>query len=289
MADIKWVKVATDMFDNRKIKHLRRLPDGNDYLLIWIMLLTVAGRCNAGGKIMLTEKIPYTPEMLAAELEFDEETVSGALKQFKQLNMAVTENGVLRLVGWEEHQNAEGLEKIREQNKLRKQKQRAKGASDKPFSEESEDTSRDMSRDVSRDGHVTVTLCHATEEEEGEEETEKEFHSFVRSAPTEEEIFIERKVQDAGFEGKDAEIYRAELRENIRMKYLGGELGQDIIFMSVEQFDDLCQRLSLEELEKYCAIVAECEMNGKHYKKKSHYRAILDMAAKDRRVDLPPG
>ena len=29
MADVKWIKITTDMFDNRKIKHLRRLPDGN--------------------------------------------------------------------------------------------------------------------------------------------------------------------------------------------------------------------------------------------------------------------
>lgn len=25
MAEVKWVKLTTDMFDNRKIKHLRRL------------------------------------------------------------------------------------------------------------------------------------------------------------------------------------------------------------------------------------------------------------------------
>ena len=32
---------------------------------------------------------------------------------------------------------------------------------------------------LSRDGHVTVTVCHATEEEE---EKEKEYHSFFHSA-----------------------------------------------------------------------------------------------------------
>ena len=75
LADVKWIKLTTDMFDNRKIKHLRRLPDGNNIVLLWIMLLTMAGRCNAGGMIFLTENIPYTPKMLADELGFEENTV----------------------------------------------------------------------------------------------------------------------------------------------------------------------------------------------------------------------
>ena len=75
MADVKWIKLTTDMFDNRKIKHLRRLPDGNNIVLLWIMLLTMAGRCNAGGMIFLTENIPYTTKMLADELGFEENTV----------------------------------------------------------------------------------------------------------------------------------------------------------------------------------------------------------------------
>ena len=89
MAEIKWIKMTTDMFDNRKIKHLRKLPDGNSIVLIWVMLLTMAGRCNSGGMIFLTENIPYTPKMLADELGFEENTVQLALKALEQLNMVV--------------------------------------------------------------------------------------------------------------------------------------------------------------------------------------------------------
>ena len=85
MAEVKWVKLTTDMFDNRKIKHLRRLPEGNNIVLIWVMLLTMAGRCNSGGMIFLTENIPYTPKMLADELDFEEATVTLALKALEQL------------------------------------------------------------------------------------------------------------------------------------------------------------------------------------------------------------
>ena len=158
MAEVKWVKLTTDMFDNRKIKHLRRLPDGNNVVLIWVMLLTMAGRCNAGGMIFLTENIPYTPKMLADELDFEENTVQLALNALEQLNMIVTDGGFFAIAGWEEYQNIEGMEKIREQNRLRKQKQRAKLA-------------------IPEECHVTSRDGHATEEDidiEIEEDKEKE-------------------------------------------------------------------------------------------------------------------
>ena len=129
--DVKWVKLNTDMFDNRKIKHLRRLPDGNNIVLIWVMLLTMAGRCNAGGMIFLTENIPYTPKMLADELGFEESTVILAIEALERLEMIVTDHGFYVIAGWEEHQNIDGLDKIREQNRLRKQRQRAREAASK--------------------------------------------------------------------------------------------------------------------------------------------------------------
>ena len=274
MSEVKWVKITTDMFDNRKIKHLRRLPEGDSFVLIWIMLLTVAGRCNAGGRVFLTESIPYTTAMLADEFDFEESTVAAALKILRQLNMTVTESGFLRIAGWEEYQNADRLSELRAKDRERK---RAKRAQEKAFAPESV---LGISEDVrGQSADVPYT------EEEGEEEKEKESHSFFHSAKNEEEKFIEKKIAEAGFEGKDAEIYREEIRENLRLKYMGGTLGQDLILMSAEQFDDLCGRLSLDEIEKYFAIVAECERSGKRYKRKSHYQAILDMASNDRRID----
>ncbi|MBQ2735510.1 MAG: hypothetical protein IJF33_06725 [Clostridia bacterium] len=71
--------------------------------------------------------------------------------------------------------------------------------------------------------------------------------------------------------------------ERIKRYYLGGTLGQGVILMSAEQFDDLCVRLSLDELERYMEIVVNCERSGKHYKK-THYQAILNMAEEDRKI-----
>ena len=122
MAEVKWIKLTTDMFDNRKIKHLRRLPDGDSIVLIWVMLLTMAGRCNANGMIFLTENIPYTSKMLADELDFEESTVSLALRALEDLNMIVANGNYFSIAGWEEYQNIEGMDKIREQNRIRQKR-----------------------------------------------------------------------------------------------------------------------------------------------------------------------
>lgn len=122
MAEVKWIKITTDMFDNRKIKHLRRLPEGNSIVLLWVMLLTMAGRCNASGMIFLTENIPYTPKMLADELDFEENTVKLGLQCLEQLNMICTDNGFFSIAGWEEYQNIDGMERIKEQNRIRQKK-----------------------------------------------------------------------------------------------------------------------------------------------------------------------
>ena len=127
VADVKWIKITTDMFDNRKIKHLRRLPDGESIVLIWVMLLTLAGRCNSNGLIFLTENIPYTPKMLADELDFEESTVQLAIEALDRLDMIHTNSsGFLAISGWEEHQNIEGMEKIRESKRLAQARWRAK-------------------------------------------------------------------------------------------------------------------------------------------------------------------
>ncbi len=125
MGDIKWVKLSTEVFDNRKVRYLRRQENGNDLALMWIMLLTIAGRCNAGGRLFLTERIPYTAALLADELSLPEGTVGRGLEIMQALDMLCEpEAGVLAIAGWGEHQSGDRLEQIREQNRLRKAAQR---------------------------------------------------------------------------------------------------------------------------------------------------------------------
>lgn len=153
MAEVKWIKLHTGMFDNSKIKYIRTLPEGNNMVLIWVMLLSKAGKCNANGFIFLTESIPYTSQMLAAEFGFDVYLIELALGTFSKLNMIHLENQIIQIAGWEEHQNIQGLDKIREQTRKRVEKYREK--------------QKQLPCNVT--SNVTVTDCNATEEEKEED------------------------------------------------------------------------------------------------------------------------
>jgi predicted phage replisome organizer len=167
VADVKWIKITTDMFDNRKIKHLRRLPDGNNIVLIWVMLLTMAGRCNSGGMIFLTENIPYTPKMLADELDFEENTVRLALEALERLGMVVMSNGCFTIAGWSEHQNIDGMDKIRESKRLAQARWRAKQKALPPAVDSTVDSTVDGER-------ISVDDAEEDIEEEREEEKERD-------------------------------------------------------------------------------------------------------------------
>ena len=116
-------------------------------------------------------------------------------------------------------------------------------------------------------GNADVTLRNAIEKER---DKEKEFHSFTHSARE--------------GEAYDEPVENSPDRESLRLKYLGGSLGGGVVMLSDEQFSSLCDELSYEELNKYIGVVRDCELSGQHYKKKTHYQAILDMARKDRKV-----
>lgn len=128
MAEVKWIKIATQVFDNRKIKQIERMPEGDAIIVVWFKLLCLAGTCNKNGMIFLTEEVPYTEEMLAIEFGMEQSqrfnVLKLAIRTFQQFKMIEVIDNIYCISSWERYQNVGGLEKIREQNRLRKQKQR---------------------------------------------------------------------------------------------------------------------------------------------------------------------
>lgn len=119
MSSIKWIKLYTDIFDNRKIKQIEILPEGDSLLVIWLKLLVLAGNINDSGLIYFTKDIPYTDEMLAAQFGKPLNTVKLALNVFTSYGMIDIVDNLLQVSNWEKYQNIEGMEKVREQNRLR--------------------------------------------------------------------------------------------------------------------------------------------------------------------------
>ena len=119
MADVMWIKLATDIFDNRKIKQIEKMPDGDSIIVIWIKILCLAGHVNDSGLIYLTKEIPYTEEMLATEFNRPLPIVRLALTTFQRFGMVEIVDDIYHVSSWEKYQNVAELEKIREQTRKR--------------------------------------------------------------------------------------------------------------------------------------------------------------------------
>lgn len=153
-ADIKWIKITTDIFDDEKIRLIEGMPERDTLVVIWFKLLTMAGRTNDNGSIYISKKMPTTDEMLATIFNRPLNTIRMALSTFESFGM-IEINDHIEIVNWEKHQNIDGMEKIRKQNADRQKK----------FKEKKKEL---LSLDVK--SNVTVTLDNATDKDKDKEE-----------------------------------------------------------------------------------------------------------------------
>ena len=126
MGDIKWIKLATDIFDNRKIRQIESMPDGDALVVIWLKLLILAGDTNDNGLVYFTKEIPYTDQLLATYFNRPLSTIQFALRTFEEFGMIEIINNIILISNWEKYQSIEGMERVREQTRLRVAKHRAK-------------------------------------------------------------------------------------------------------------------------------------------------------------------
>lgn len=126
MAEIKWIKIVTNIFDNRKIKQIETLPEGDTIIVIWFKLLCLSGQLNDNGYIYLTQEVPYTEEMLSTEFNRPLKTIQLAMRTFQTFGMIEIIDDIYRISNWENYQNVEGMERVREQTRKRMQDYRAR-------------------------------------------------------------------------------------------------------------------------------------------------------------------
>lgn len=168
MADVKWIKLATNIFDNRKIRQIESLPDGDAIIVVWVKLMCLAGNINDSGFVYFTKEIPYTDQMLAAQFNRPLTTVQLALRTFEQFEMIEVIDNVLRISNWEKYQSVDRLAEIREYNRLAKQKSREK---------------QKLLQDVN-DKSMTCQPCHDTDIDKDidkEKEEDKEIYVSIIS------------------------------------------------------------------------------------------------------------
>lgn len=124
MADVKWIKIVTDIFDDEKIRFIETMPNGDEIIVIWFKILCLSGKSNSGGFMMMTEKLAYTEEMLASIFNRDIKTIRLAIQTFEKLDMVEVIDNKLFISNWHKHQNLDKLEKKKEYDRKYRQDKR---------------------------------------------------------------------------------------------------------------------------------------------------------------------
>lgn len=145
MAEVKWIKIATDIFDDEKILLIEGLPDAYAIITVWFKLLCLAGKKNNGGVFLMNDKIPYTDKMLATIFRMNESTVKLALNAFEQFKMIEIVEGIITIPNWNKHQTLDAYERKKERDRLYQEERRAK---QRALIEKSSDKSSERTSDV---------------------------------------------------------------------------------------------------------------------------------------------
>lgn len=124
--DIKWIKIATNIFDDEAFKLIDALPEADAIELIWFKLLVYAGASNNNGIFLYKDKIAYTDEMLSAIFHRPLATVRLALNTFEQFGMIERIDDVYTIPNWSKHQTLDAYEKKKERDRLYQQNRREK-------------------------------------------------------------------------------------------------------------------------------------------------------------------
>ena len=197
MPEIKWIKITTDIFDDEKIKLIDAMPERDTILVIWFKLLTLAGKSNGSGYLLFSDNIPYDEEMLSTLFNRPINSVRLAISTFKRFKMIMlhknqnSEDEIFYIANWGKHQNIEGIEKIREQGRLRIKRFR--------------DKEKQLSNVTS---NVSITQCNAIDidielEKEIELEKDKNIKTIMSGKPdgiiknkkAKKEIYTEEEIE----------------------------------------------------------------------------------------------
>lgn len=163
MAEVKWIKITTDIFDDEKILMIESMPSADSIIVIWFKLLTFAGKQNNDGVFLMSNRIAYTDEMLSSIFRRDVNTVRMALKVFEQFGMIEIVDNVITIPNWNKHQTLDAYEKKKERDRVYQAERRA-----------AQKALIAKSSDKSSDSKSTPSSDIAISEEDKEEDKEKE-------------------------------------------------------------------------------------------------------------------
>lgn len=185
MAEVKWIKIVTDVFDDEKILMIESMPEADGLIVIWFKLLCLAGKQNNSGVFQMGQ-MPYTDEMFATIFRRPLNTVRLALKTFERFRMIEIINNTVTIPNWGKHQNIDQIE--------------AKNAYMKKYMREYREKQKLISsgeNNCKTNGKANVSLADKIREEEiREDESRGDIEEEASPPPTRSKRFVPPTVEE---------------------------------------------------------------------------------------------
>ena len=145
-----WLKLQKDFFKRHDIRIIEGMPNGKDYILFYLKLLTES--ISHEGELRFSDTIPYSVEMLSTITHTNVDVVKAAINIFTELNMmemyddgTIYMNEIQKMIGEE----TDWARQKREYRESQKQlKNRTMSGKKKTMSDKSKSKSKSKSIDI---------------------------------------------------------------------------------------------------------------------------------------------
>ncbi len=122
---LSFIKLDIEIMNDTKIKIIRKMPDGDKLLVMWIGILCLGMKSGRAGVIEIGDGIPFTADTLSAELDININTIKLGLETFSKLKMIeFFDDQSIYITNFEKHQELEKIEIAKEKLRIRVKKHR---------------------------------------------------------------------------------------------------------------------------------------------------------------------
>jgi predicted phage replisome organizer len=267
MAEIKWIKIVTDVFDDEKILMIESMPEADSVIVIWFKLLCLAGKQNNSG-VFLMGRMPYTDEMFSTIFRRPLNTVRMALKTFEQFGMIEIVNNTVTIPNWGKHQSIDQIEAKNEYMKNYMKEYRAK---QKLISEGRKVNCKTNSK-------VNVSSLDKSRVKENKEKNKEDVDVVVE----ENELLSKYPDLDLSDSGEVEAVKQYEKQQKT-LFCMKGSLGKGVVHLTPEQQDELLDRYGLDAFNYYIQKLANFIIE-KNANVKNHFETINKWATEDAKV-----
>lgn len=122
-----WRKDYSGFFDTQEAHFIDAMANADSIYTLFFRLQALAVKCGCAGKLLFHEQVPYSDDMLMAETHSSSPVAfRQAMQPLINFGLVTFEDGIYAIADWEYNQNAPAIDAIREENRARKARERAR-------------------------------------------------------------------------------------------------------------------------------------------------------------------